>query len=51
MNRSRRAVSWAVAGASVALFVVAVSARQTVSQGVVTPDNPVFAQGPKPRTG
>src|SRR5262245_33734959 len=51
MVRSRTVFTWLLAAASAAAFVVGAAAQQTAgtSQGVVTPDNPLFAaQEPTP---
>src|SRR5262245_10580937 len=51
MVRSRSIFTWLLAAASAAAFAVGAAAQQSAgtSQGVVTPDNPVFAaQEPTP---
>src|SRR5688572_14163310 len=55
MDRRDGAYSWLLAVASAIAFVVGVSAQDAVrpaSQGVVTPDSPIFAaQNPDPSPG
>jgi hypothetical protein len=48
MIRSRRVFSWALSAVCAGTFVAVLAADQTFSsQGVVTPDDPVFAQEPQ----
>jgi len=48
MIRSRRVFSWALSAVCAGTFAAVVTADQTrVSQGVVTPDDPIFAQEPQ----
>src|SRR5678809_1479482 len=49
MIQKRRLAMWALAAAGIAAFVLGVSAQEViraVSQGVVTPENPIWAQDP-----
>jgi hypothetical protein len=49
MIQKRRLATWALAAAGIAAFVLGASAQQVmraVSQGVVTPENPIWAQDP-----
>src|SRR5262245_46136535 len=50
MIRKRRLVMWPFAAAGIAAFVLGASAQQAVraiSQGVVTPGDPIWAQEPQ----
>jgi hypothetical protein len=50
MPRYQRALKWSLAAVSAAAFVVGASAQQaarTVSQAVVSPDNPILGQDPQ----
>src|SRR6185436_3806777 len=53
MIEKRRLVMWAFAGAGIVAFVLGASAQevvQAISQAVVTPANPIWAQEPIPPT-
>ena len=49
MIQKRRLAMWAFAAAGIAAFVLGASAQEVVraiSQGVVTPEDPIWAQDP-----